>query len=172
MLAIVALFAGCVETAEPTEQEIEDEELEMPCPGHWHVTMLVADGTEVLPFFSSPEDQDDATPVSGIHMHQDDGMLHLHPGTRTCFSLPQVFLAVGIAYEDGVLDVDGEARAGAVRVDVQPWGEAWATWQIDAANQTVPDGARILLMVNPPGADDVDMLREQVPTLPEWYAPK
>lgn len=167
LLALCLLsLAGCA------QDDVDAQPEPAPCPGHFHVTLLVADGDEVLPYFDS-DDVDASGPVQGIHMHGDDGLIHIHPPTQTCLTLAATLFAVDVHVlqrDGGGLQVGDDVRNGTLRLDVQPWGEDWQTWDVTRLQDTVPDAARVLLMVDAPA--DVSDLRAQVPPIPATYQPR
>ncbi|MGB1586196.1 MAG: hypothetical protein ACPHID_04030 [Thermoplasmatota archaeon] len=171
LLVLAILLAGC----SAPEPVAESDEADRPCPGHFHVTLLVADANEILPYYDEDEgadDRDARAPVAGIHMHGDDGLIHIHPGQPTCYSTAAALFAVDVhILQRGAIQVGDDVRNGTVRVDVQLWGEDWQTWDLGDLQETVPDAARVLLMVNPPSQADIAALREQVPAVPEVYQP-
>ena len=165
------LLAGCTEPADPTMPVAAPA----PCPGHFHVTLLVANGTEVVPFYDEDpgrDDRDAREPVAGIHMHGDDGVIHIHPAQEACYTLAATLHAVDVqVLPRGAVQVNDDVREGDVRIDVQLWSDDWTTWSEGDLQRTVPDAARVLVMVNPSSDADIDRLRDQVPQVPEVYQP-
>ncbi len=167
LLLLTLAFAGCTEES-PAASEQDARQPQPACPGHFHVTLLVADGDEVWPYF---DERDLVAREGGIHMHSDDGIIHIHPQQESCIALGWTLFAVevwALERDGGAVQVGDEVRNGTVRFDIQRWGQDWET-DIDALSQPIPDGARMLLMVNPP--EDVSALRAQVPEIPAQYHP-
>lgn len=159
------LLAGCAGTSSVDFTVDTDR----PCPGHFHITLLVADGDEVLPYFS-PEDQDASGPVAGIHMHGNDGLIHIHPATPTCYTLRAALHAVGVDVPSVQrLVVDGSRHDGPVTLAIQQWQGNWETMDLAELDEAPWNAARVLLMVNGPA--DRTSLQEQVPAIPPQYQP-
>ena len=105
-------------------------------------------------------------------MHGDDGVIHIHPAQEACYTLAATLHAVDVqVLPRGAVQVNDDVREGDVRIDVQLWSDDWTTWSEGDLQRTVPDAARVLVMVNPPSDADIDRLRDQVPQVPEVYQP-
>lgn len=160
LVTAALLLAGC--TADPVPSS------DRPCPGHFHFTLLVADGDAEVPYFSEG-DLDASAPVPGIHMHAEDGLVHVHPFTPTCYTLRDGLNAIGVTVRGDGIDVDGGAYNGPITLEIQPWGDAWQTVSLAELDLPILDAERVLLMVNAPA--DHAALRGQVPGIPAQYQP-
>ncbi len=171
LTVILALaLAGCITPTAPDEMAGDGPAAadETPCPGHWHVALMVVGDGEIP--YHSPDDMDARAPVPGIHMHGDDHLIHVHPAQETCFTWADVLQAVGVTVEVDGVTVDEQRHGGRIDVDLRPWGGAWATHDVGILASGAQNAAQVLILLDP-SPESRAQARQEAPGIPQNYQP-